>query len=560
MKIQSCQLNVRGTLFVLMMGLGLINHACSTEKRESKITLESLLEEMVSREAIARLPMAAYKNLQASSYDRRTISKKQGWHANGDRSYFVNVVQKENGRFEHVMMDVKGPGAIVRWWSVTSHTDLLEGTLRIYVDNDSIPIFSGRLKDLIGGDFFTTAPLSMALAKESVEYKRGRNLYMPIPFSKSIKVTYERKDGKRLIEGEAAWPNDAVFYNINYRIYESGVKVESLTSERLEAAKELIQLANKKLVATKTASKDQKDVMSLTGNIMPEGTKEVKLKGTSGAGGAISHLQMKLEAENLPQALRSTVLEVSFDGERTIWAPVGDFFGTGYQIRPSNNWYTTVDESGLLTCRWMMPFEESATIKLHNLGQQEVNIALGEVSVIDWKWDERSMHFGAAWQQYTNISSKPDRDLNYVILEGKGVYVGDALTLFDTSPKWWGEGDEKIFVDDDVFPSHFGTGSEDYYGYAWCLGATFSTPFVAQPDGSGNETVGYTINARYRLLDGIPFNKKLRFDMEMQHWTQSQLNYAPTVYWYARPGIKSNIAPAIESAKYPVVLIPVDVK
>ena len=33
---------------------------------------------------------------------------------------------------------------------------------------------------------------------------------------------------------------------------------------------------------------------------------------------------------------------------------------------------------------------------------------------------------------------------------------------------WWGEGDEKVFVDGEKFPSHFGTGTEDYYGYAWC--------------------------------------------------------------------------------------------
>ena len=33
---------------------------------------------------------------------------------------------------------------------------------------------------------------------------------------------------------------------------------------------------------------------------------------------------------------------------------------------------------------------------------------------------------------------------------------------------WWGEGDEKFFVDGEKFPSTFGTGSEDYFGYAWC--------------------------------------------------------------------------------------------
>ncbi|MDN5213797.1 DUF2961 domain-containing protein [Fulvivirgaceae bacterium BMA12] len=528
------------------------------QKSTTKVTLQSLLEEMVSRESIAKLPMPAYKNLQASSYDRRTVSRNEGWHANGDRSYFVNVEEKEDGRHEHVMMDVKGPGAIVRFWNAVSNIDLHGGTLRIYIDGDTGPTFSGTLENLIGGDFFALPPLSMELAKESEKLKRGRNLYLPIPFAKSIKVTYERPDGKKLVEGEPAWPNDGVFYNINYRLYESSVQVESLTPENLKAAAVLIESTREKLMLAEAARGST--VKSLSGKILPQETKTLELNAPTSKGGAINRISMKIRAENIPQALRSTVLEISFDGERTVWVPVGSFFGTGYQIRKSKSWYGSVDENGLMLSQWIMPFAEKSIIKLHNLGDQEVNVDLGEVSMVDWEWDERSMHFGSAWRQYTNINSKPDRDLNYVTLQGEGVYVGDVLTLFDISPKWWGEGDEKIFVDDDTFPVHFGTGSEDYYGYAWCLGAPFSTPFVMQPDGSGNETIGFTINARYRLLDGIPFSKKFHFDMELQHWTESRLNYAPTVYWYARPGVKSNIAPAPEAAKYPVALTAEDVK
>ena len=67
------------------------------------------------------------------------------------------------------------------------------------------------------------------------------------------------------------------------------------------------------------------------------------------------------------------------------------------------------------------------------------------------------------------------------------MYVGDCLTLFNTVYAWRGEGDEKIYVDGESFPSHFGTGTEDYYGYAWCRPERFTGhPFIAQPDGSGN--------------------------------------------------------------------------
>lgn len=39
---------------------------------------------------------------------------------------------------------------------------------------------------------------------------------------------------------------------------------------------------------------------------------------------------------------------------------------------------------------------------------------------------------------------------------------------------WWGEGDEKFFVDGERFPSTFGTGSEDYIGYAWAAEPPFA--------------------------------------------------------------------------------------
>ena len=49
---------------------------------------------------------------------------------------------------------------------------------------------------------------------------------------------------------------------------------------------------------------------------------------------------------------------------------------------------------------------------------------------------------------------------------------------------WWGEGDEKFYVDGERFPSTFGTGSEDYVGYAWSAEAPFpmfESPFASQP-------------------------------------------------------------------------------
>lgn len=40
--------------------------------------------------------------------------------------------------------------------------------------------------------------------------------------------------------------------------------------------------------------------------------------------GAVRRLDVKLHAGDFDQALRSTVLRISFDGNETVWVPVGD--------------------------------------------------------------------------------------------------------------------------------------------------------------------------------------------------------------------------------------------
>ena len=54
---------------------------------------------------------------------------------------------------------------------------------------------------------------------------------------------------------------------------------------------------------------------------------------------------------------------------------------------------------------------------------------------------------------------------------------------------WWGEGDEKIWVDGESFPSIFGTGTEDYFGGAW--GFTGDDPNDARPCPYSGPFLGY---------------------------------------------------------------------
>src|SRR5262249_33259812 len=95
----------------------------------------------------------------------------------------------------------------------------------------------------------------------------------------------------------------------------------------------------------------------------------------------------------------------------------------------------------------------------------------------------------------------------------------------------------KVYVDGERFPGWFGTGTEDYYGYAWSDPTPFQHAYHNQTRCDGPGSRGHTSLNRFHVLDAIPFSKSFKFDMELWHWTpNAQVPYAATSYWYARPG------------------------
>ena len=516
------------------------------------ISFESLLEEMVDRDCLGRLPSPAYTCRQFSSYDRNSIEPGSAtWWANWDRSYFVRV-EDNNGRKEHVLMDADGPGVIVRFWA-TWHGpgggEFSNGTLRVYIDKKAEPVIEGPMADLISGGKLVGEPLSRGVSPETAFRHRGHNLYLPIPYAEHCQVTYETKS----FIDKGARKGEALYYQINYRSYDKPANVESFTRNSIERARSTLNRVQRMLGQNERTGLDRAKVDTLEGSIAPSKERTITIKGQK----AIRFLEFQLQADDLIQALRSTIIKIEFDGNATLWCPIGDFFGTGYHIRPHATWYTNISSDNTLSCYWIMPFKNQAKIQLLNLGSQPVRITRGRILSGPWDWDDRSCYFHAAWKQWAGIETQSNEkakdrgafDLNWITVEGRGLYVGDVLTLFNTANTWWGEGDEKIYVDGESFPSHIGTGTEDYYGYAWCKPNFFESAFHAQPSGDGNLKPGFTVNARYRCLDAIPFDKSIRFDMELWHWARTTMNYAPATFWYARPGATWDVMPNPTEAK-----------
>mgnify|MGYP001609750708 CR=1 FL=1 len=487
---------------------------------------------------VARWPEPFYTCVQADSMDRRRIAPDQpDWFVKSCEN-FVRV-DEVAGRRRHVLMDAAGPGAIVRFF-VTSHC-AKPGKLRIYLDGSEAPVLEYRALDLLQGTFNPGAPLTTPQPCYEANKFGGTVSYLPIPYSRNCKVTWEEPDGG------AATPT--VCYQINYRTYIAGAAVETLSTDVLARVADAIGNTNRVLLDPPAVKGET--VHAIERTLGPRQSAIVRL----GAGpAAIRELTVRLpvlDAKRMAPALRSTVIGAVFDGEKTVWCPLGDFFGAGPGLSVVRNWYRDVGTDGRMVCRWVMPYARSATITFLNLADQPVDVR-SEVRTTPWKWDGRSMHFHANWHFQAGIRVPPWIDWNYVTIKGRGIYVGDTLDVFNPIPSWYGEGTEKIWVDGDKRPSHMGTGTEDYYNFSWAPKPTFNLPFASHVRMDESHTQGHNVLTRTRNLDGITFRQRLQMDMEIHPWEISELDYAAATYWYAFPGATSNVDPAPESAKRPV--------
>jgi len=513
------------------------------------VTIKTLLEEMTDPAAHSKWAEPFYTCRQSSSYSRLSVTPDtaeadgvfrpesgrdwgQGWFENHDFSNFVRCEQVD-GETEYVMHLSEGPGCITRFWTAFGGpSDAVGGAVRIYLDGSDTPVIDMDAKKLLGGTGLAGYPFSFyAPSKSDNETWRGNNLFFPIPYSDGCKISYRpySRNGKASAGG--------LYYQINYRTYDEGTTVESFSGEAMKKYARDIYDCSIRLTGPKPLLKDE--VRDIPHTVLPQGGRaKIRVKGER----CITSLSVQLNADDISEALAGTMIAISFDGEQTVLCPAGKFFGTGPRQIANNTFYVNAHPDGVMTAYWVMPFRKEATVSILNQSGRDVDLNLFRLTVADSAWDpERSMYFHASWCETENMDASTRFDYNYVSIRGKGKYVADGLTVYNYFPdysggNWWGEGDEKIFVDGESFPSHFGTGTEDYYSYAYCRPQPFAHPAISQPIGDGNKTPGLSQNNRYRLLDDIPFSKSLDFYMEIWHPYNDRMDYSPATFWYAFRG------------------------
>ncbi|MEW6741331.1 MAG: glycoside hydrolase family 172 protein [Planctomycetota bacterium] len=476
------------------------------------IAYSDLVERMIDLRWLATEPLEGERGYQFSSYDRASHAGKgnaDAWYGNRDHGQFLRE-EASDGQTYHVMADCKGPGVVTRIWSANP-----QGALRFFVDGDlalEIPF-----TELCSG---AKDPFRAPLCGE---HSRGWNCYVPIPFQDHLKIL--------------ATDNN-FYYHVNILQFPQGTRVPSfstaLLQENADALTKVARILERRELYP--LLKPEQGLRSLWVSLGPgPGQKAFPLVPATNGPGILRRIALKPKVADLRRFLREARLVVKADGFVTVDCPFGDFFGVAPDFTPYAAHPLGVTQDGTGYCHFPMPFAKGLEISLVNEGTQEIEIE-GDFLFEPGDVSHLPLRFHADWHVVTELPTQPRSDFVILDTQGKGRFVGCALTIANPVRNWWGEGDEHFYVDGEDFPSTFGTGTEDYFGYAWCCPDLFQHPYHNQPrcDGPGN--YGYTSVNRFHILDQVPFLRSFRFDLEVWHWADCKIDMATTAYWYALPG------------------------
>lgn len=273
--------------------------------------------------------------------------------------------------------------------------------------------------------------------------------------------------------------------------------------------------------------------------------------------GAITHIWNTIGSRD-PFIGRAVVLRIYWDGadKPSVQAPLGDFFGVGHGAQATyESLPVAVNSFGRSrSCFWRMPFARSAKVTASNESAEPITFYY----YLDWEQLAEPpvdpLYFHAEYRQ-----AMPAAAGDYTLLEttGRGNYVGTVYSAQQVCLGWFGEGDDRFYIDGESEPRLRGTGTEDYFNDAWGFRAYASPYFgVSLWEGyfPGDRSTAY----RWHLPDPVRFERSLRVSIEhrgsvfspagMQKATFAERRdwLSSVAFWYQTPprGIEASLPAA----------------
>jgi hypothetical protein len=236
-------------------------------------------------------------------------------------------------------------------------------------------------------------------------------------------------------------------------------------------------------------------------------------------------------------------IRVSFDGIRTVDAPLDEFVGTPGGKAAVHSLTSAVDlgGEGWFTSWWPMPYRKSVSLELYNTGGTAFDsVGVVVTTVADRSWDAALKSGAAGYFHATSRSGTPKVGQDWVFLEtpghGKVVGVAQGIQGLPGAGKGFLEGDERVFIDGARSPNVHGTGTEDFYHGGWYfLNGPFTAAFDGQPlDGGTGCPAGGSCVGMYRLLVADAWTFGSGIDAGIEHGGTDDVvaAYSSTTFWY----------------------------
>lgn len=249
-------------------------------------------------------------------------------------------------------------------------------------------------------------------------------------------------------------------------------------------------------------------------------------------------------------------LRITFDGQTTVDAPVGEYFGSGLGKYASRTLMHSIDttENGAFTSWWPMPFATQAVVQLVNTSGVAVTGSLDLTSARDQSVVDglRSGDLGYFHATQHRADTVQGQDWTFLTTQGRGLFYGVTTTMRGYIPPGpvhqmsFLEGDERMYPDGSRTPVEYGTGSEDFYESGWYFqdardGGVEGTPYAMPQAGlvsheNGDDGCQYVCLNAYRLMisEATPFGNGVEFDIEHGDRSSMPANYSSTAYWYGQ--------------------------
>jgi hypothetical protein len=246
------------------------------------------------------------------------------------------------------------------------------------------------------------------------------------------------------------------------------------------------------------------------------------------------------------------VLRMYWDGaeQPAVEAPLGDFFAAGFGHRAEVVSTPIIVQGGdSYNCFWPMPFLKAAKITVTNESDKPLAALYYQIDYTH----EPALPSGTAYfcaQYRQEFPTQKGHDYLIADIEGHGHYVGTVMSVRSRSPQWFGEGDDKFYIDGAPpgKPTMWGTGTEDYFLNAWGMErGTYSYFGVTQLSGEWLGDLGnWGTMYRWHIADPVRFSKSLRVEIEHKGWmsadetttgkveghVEREDDFATVAFWY----------------------------